>query len=106
MLYQHSSLLPSWTTYPALLYGMSYVDLPARMPPVGSHAPVCCRRQVFRWAKQYNASVPQPSPAVLQLIDWLQGHIPAEDAAPPAPAVVHGDYRLDNLVFDEQLQVG
>lgn len=49
--------------------------------------------------------MPQPSPAVLQLIDWLQGHVPAEDAAPPAPALVHGDYRLDNLVFDEQLQV-
>lgn len=49
--------------------------------------------------------MPQPAPAVLQLIEWLQQHVPAQDAAPPAPALVHGDYRLDNLVFDQQLQV-
>eukprot|EP00878_Enallax_costatus_P014298 GHUV01014956.1.p1 GENE.GHUV01014956.1~~GHUV01014956.1.p1 ORF type:complete len:284 (+),score=69.62 GHUV01014956.1:209-1060(+) len=64
-----------------------------------------CRRQVSRWSKQYIASMAEPSPAVLYLIDWLQQHVPAEDAAPPAPALVHGDYRLDNLVFDDQLQV-
>lgn len=45
-------------------------------------------------------------PAVLRLVSWLQGNVPAEDALPVAPAVVHGDFRLDNLVYDEQLQVG
>eukprot|EP00879_Flechtneria_rotunda_P006563 GHRR01006896.1.p1 GENE.GHRR01006896.1~~GHRR01006896.1.p1 ORF type:complete len:258 (+),score=58.68 GHRR01006896.1:2484-3257(+) len=64
-----------------------------------------CRRQVARWSKQYLASVVQPMPRVLQLISWLQRSVPAEDAAPPAPAVVHGDFRLDNLVFNSQLQV-
>jgi hypothetical protein len=61
--------------------------------------------QVARWAKQYHASVPQPSPAVLHLVEWLQHNVPAEDAAPGQPALLHGDYRLDNLVFDEGLQV-
>eukprot|EP00775_Hariotina_reticulata_P010196 gene10196-10357_t len=64
-----------------------------------------CKRQVSRWSKQYLASVPQPMPQVMQLISWLQSNVPAEDAAPAAAAVVHGDYRLDNLVFDDQLQV-
>jgi aminoglycoside phosphotransferase (APT) family kinase protein len=52
------------------------------------------------------ASVAQPMPSVLRLVAWLQCNVPAEDASPPAPAVVHGDFRLDNLVYDEQLQVG
>jgi hypothetical protein len=42
---------------------------------------------------------------VLRLVSWLQANVPEEDASPPAPAVVHGDFRLDNLVYDEQLQV-
>eukprot|EP00878_Enallax_costatus_P042337 GHUV01049633.1.p1 GENE.GHUV01049633.1~~GHUV01049633.1.p1 ORF type:complete len:126 (-),score=21.56 GHUV01049633.1:138-515(-) len=69
------------------------------------HAGMHCSRQVSRWSKQYVASMPQPCPAVLRLIDWLQQHVPAEDAAPPAPALVHGDYRLDNLVFGDKHQV-
>jgi hypothetical protein len=43
---------------------------------------------------------------VLQLVEWLAHNVPAEDAAPGQPALLHGDYRLDNLVFDEGLQVG
>ncbi|WIA34789.1 hypothetical protein OEZ86_013092 [Tetradesmus obliquus] len=63
-----------------------------------------CRRQVGRWSQQYNASVARPMPTVQRLVAWLGANVPAEDAAPPAPAVVHGDFRLDNLVYDEQLQ--
>ena len=80
--------------------------------------------QVRRWSQQYTASVPAPSsgrgprgaaagasggplPEALQLIAWLEAHIPADDAAPAHPAVCHGDYRLDNLVIDPAtLQVG
>lgn len=66
-----------------------------------------CARQAERWAAQYTASVPQPHPDVLRLISWLRANVPAEDASPPGGgAVCHGDYRLDNLVWDEQLQVG
>ncbi len=38
-------------------------------------------------------------PQVLRLMTWLGEHIPAEDANPPRPAICHGDYRLDNIVF-------
>lgn len=42
---------------------------------------------------------------VQQLISWLKGHVPAEDGSSGVAAVVHGDFRLDNLVLDQQLQV-
>ncbi|KXZ55728.1 hypothetical protein GPECTOR_2g1278 [Gonium pectorale] len=58
-----------------------------------------CARQLRRWTSQYAASVPAPDPSVSRLTAWLAAHVPAEDAAPPRPALVHGDYRLDNIVF-------
>ena len=39
------------------------------------------------------------SPYMGQLADWLQAHLPPD---PPRPFVVHGDFRLDNLVFDQR----
>ena len=51
-------------------------------------------RQVERWSKQYRASETEKIDAMERLIDWLPGHIP-----PGGPArLVHGDYRLDNLI--------
>jgi hypothetical protein len=47
-----------------------------------------------------------PCLQVSQLITWLRGNVPAEDGSPAVTAVVHGDFRLDNLVFDQQMQVG
>jgi acyl-CoA dehydrogenase len=61
--------------------------------------------QVDRWAAQYAASVnfpgAKPDPKMLALIDWLRAHVPDEDAGSlgPIKGLVHGDYRLDNLVF-------
>jgi aminoglycoside phosphotransferase (APT) family kinase protein len=52
-------------------------------------------RQIGRWSKQYQASETEPQPAMDGLIEWLPRHLPREDA----PRVVHGDYRMDNLVF-------
>lgn len=54
-------------------------------------------RQVARWAKQYEQSKTREIPAMNWLLDWLPKNVPAE----AAPAIVHGDYRIDNLVFDE-----
>jgi len=52
-------------------------------------------RQIGRWSKQYQASATEPIEAMNRLIEWLPQHVPsAEDVA-----VVHGDYRLDNLIF-------
>jgi aminoglycoside phosphotransferase (APT) family kinase protein len=57
-------------------------------------------RQIGRWSKQYQASVTEDIVEMDRLIDWLPAHLPqgARDGA-QAPAVVHGDYRLDNVVF-------
>jgi aminoglycoside phosphotransferase (APT) family kinase protein len=52
-------------------------------------------RQVERWSKQYRASETEKIEAMERLIEWLPKHIPA--GAPVR--VVHGDYRLDNLII-------
>jgi aminoglycoside phosphotransferase (APT) family kinase protein len=52
-------------------------------------------RQVARWTRQYRAAETEPIPAADALIDWLPRHLPT---AVPA-RIVHGDFRLDNVVF-------
>jgi aminoglycoside phosphotransferase (APT) family kinase protein len=52
-------------------------------------------RQIARWSRQYRASETETIAAMDRLIEWLPQHLPAESA----PAIVHGDYRMDNLVF-------
>ncbi|MEP7056535.1 MAG: phosphotransferase [Caldimonas sp.] len=58
-------------------------------------------RQIGRWTKQYLASITEPIDAMERLIEWLPVHIPPSARDETQVAVVHGDYRLDNLVFDE-----
>jgi len=52
-------------------------------------------RQIDRWTKQYKASETEQIPAMDALIDWLPKNIPAGDET----SIVHGDYRLDNMIF-------
>jgi aminoglycoside phosphotransferase (APT) family kinase protein len=52
-------------------------------------------RQVERWSKQYRASETEKIDAMELLIEWLPKNIPA--AGPVR--LVHGDYRLDNLII-------
>lgn len=52
-------------------------------------------RQIGRWTTQYRASETERIESMERLIEWLPQHIPPGDSA----ALVHGDYRLDNLVF-------
>lgn len=52
-------------------------------------------RQIGRWSRQYQASETERIEAMDRLIAWLPEHVPATDDL----AVVHGDYRLDNLIF-------
>jgi aminoglycoside phosphotransferase (APT) family kinase protein len=52
-------------------------------------------RQIGRWTKQYRASETETIEAMDKLIEWLPQHIPLGEEV----SVVHGDYRLDNLIF-------
>ncbi|XP_064209433.1 acyl-CoA dehydrogenase family member 10-like [Anguilla rostrata] len=52
-------------------------------------------RQVHRWTRQYRASETRSIPAMERLIEWFPRHLPDKQRT----AVVHGDFRLDNLVF-------
>ncbi len=56
-------------------------------------------RQINRWSKQYQASITEPIPAMDRLMAWLPAHIPAGARDDSQPRIVHGDYRLDNLMF-------
>ena len=56
-------------------------------------------RQISRWSKQYQASITQPIAEMDQLMAWLPAHIPADARDESKTRIVHGDYRLDNLVF-------
>ena len=55
-------------------------------------------RQIARWSRQYRASETETIRAMDALIDWLPQHLPPEGAA----AIVHGDYRMDNLIFHNE----
>ena len=52
-------------------------------------------RQVKRWGEQYRASETQNLDAMNKLMAWLPDHIPPGDET----SIVHGDFRLDNMVF-------
>lgn len=52
-------------------------------------------RQIKRWSAQYRASETETDEAMERLIEWLPANLPAEDET----ALVHGDYRLDNMIF-------
>ena len=52
-------------------------------------------RQIDRWTRQYKASETEKIEAMDNLIEWLPAHIPPGDET----TIVHGDYRLDNMIF-------
>lgn len=52
-------------------------------------------RQIGRWSKQYKASETQVIEEMDRLIEWLPQNIPADDET----SIVHGDFRMDNLIF-------
>jgi aminoglycoside phosphotransferase (APT) family kinase protein len=56
-------------------------------------------RQIGRWSKQYVASVTQPIAEMDKLMAWLPNNMPASARDESKVSIVHGDYRLDNLMF-------
>lgn len=61
-------------------------------------------RQVAVWKRQYAADwAKSPLPEMVKLTAWLEDNVPRASkshALAGRPAVIHGDYRLDNVVFD------
>lgn len=55
-------------------------------------------RQIARWTKQYRASETEDLPDMNALIDWLETNTPVDDGR---RSLVHGDYRIDNLLFSK-----
>ena len=53
------------------------------------------QRQVERWTKQYRASQTDDLPEVEKLIEWLPRTLPEQSRS----SIVHGDYRIDNLIY-------
>ncbi len=52
-------------------------------------------RQIDRWTRQYRASQTEEIPAMERLIEWLPRNVPQGEET----SIVHGDYRLDNMIF-------
>jgi aminoglycoside phosphotransferase (APT) family kinase protein len=52
-------------------------------------------RQIARWTKQYVASQTESIAEMEKLIDWLPEHLPLEERS----CIVHGDFRLDNMIL-------
>ena len=55
-------------------------------------------RQVDRWTRQYRASETNPVPEMDRLIAFLPGTVPPQERT----SVVHGDYRIDNMIYEAQ----
>jgi aminoglycoside phosphotransferase (APT) family kinase protein len=56
-------------------------------------------RQIGRWSKQYVASQTQDIPEMDRLMAWLPANIPSSAKDESLVSIVHGDFRLDNLMF-------
>ena len=56
-----------------------------------------CERQVARWTRQYRDSQTDELPEMERLIDYLPASLPEQSRV----SIVHGDYRIDNVLFDE-----
>ena len=54
-------------------------------------------RQLQRWTEQYRASETETISDMDELAAWLAAHVPADDGR---VALVHGDWRIDNMIFD------
>src|SRR5690606_23174797 len=53
--------------------------------------------QLVRWRGQYRGSETAHVPDMERLIAWLEANMPADDGV---VSLVHGDYRLDNIIFE------
>ena len=59
-------------------------------------------RQIGRWTQQYRASETETIADMDALIAWLEANMPADDGI---TTLVHGDYRIDNLIYSPDGQI-
>ena len=59
-------------------------------------------RQVARWSEQYRAAETERIEAMEMLLAWLPGNVPPDESR---IALVHGDFRIDNLIWSERAPV-
>lgn len=57
-------------------------------------------RQTERWSGQYRATARAPLSEMERVMNWLAQNLPSDDGQ---VALVHGDFRLDNMIFDPQV---
>ncbi|MBK9032177.1 MAG: phosphotransferase family protein [Myxococcales bacterium] len=57
------------------------------------------RRQVEGWTERYRGSATDELPVVLEVAAWLAAHQPADGP----PALIHNDWKFDNIIFDRDL---
>jgi aminoglycoside phosphotransferase (APT) family kinase protein len=75
------------------------IPAPAVAPGQSTSSAHYLRRQVNRWTDQWERTKTRELPAVARISQWLQGAI-GDVPADHQVTVVHGDYRLDNLILD------
>lgn len=56
-------------------------------------------RQIARWTRQYQATTPAPIDEMERLLHWLPRHLPDSARGDRRVSVVHGDFRIDNLLL-------
>ena len=92
------------TTYLAMvdtLAELHRIDVPAAGLEDFGKSGNYFERQVARWTRQYRQSQTEHIEEIERLIEWLPSTIPPQTRS----SIVHGDYRIDNLIFDKDDKV-
>jgi aminoglycoside phosphotransferase (APT) family kinase protein len=98
---EHSERTPIFFTMAETLADLHRVDVTLVGLTDYGKAEGYVARQVARWSKLYLADIEVAGrvPAMERLMEWLPANAPT---AEPAPTLVHGDFRIDNMVFAKE----
>ncbi len=89
---QRAAIWDAQNTGIAQLHGIDFTAI--GLDDFGKHSDYLAR-QIHRWAKQYVASETEQIAEMDRLMDWLPANIPPADEC----TIVHGDFRLDNMIL-------
>ena len=82
------------------LAGIHQVDWAAAGLSDLDRGPDYAARQIGGWIKRYHAARTDEVPPLERAIGWLEGRVAADEAPDHGPALVHNDFKFDNLVLD------